>query len=255
LQPKTFSEQIQKLVMDSPDGCPTERICKTLGRTPQDLGSAFEFLKTRRVINGYAGVWLAPTFYEEISGRLEAAIAAQHEKEPNRAWFRPEAIAKQANLRWTGKPLDRLFAQMEDEGRIAISEQGIRLRNAKLDLSMKQGSLLDRVLQILEAEPVNTPTPFLIGKSLGLPHHAVDEVLKLGLLSGQVVQIDEVVFYTPKQLVNIQQKLKTWYGSAPFAMTDFRDKLGTTRKYAVPLLDYFDSIGFTRGNNNQRRVL
>jgi selenocysteine-specific elongation factor len=64
-----------------------------------------------------------------------------------------------------------------------------------------------------------------------------------------------VVFYTPKQLVNIQQKLKTWYGSAPFAMTDFRDKLGTTRKYAVPLLDYFDSIGFTRGNNNQRRVL
>ena len=255
MQPKTLSDHIRKLVGESPEGCPTERICKVLGRTPQELGSAFEYLKTRQVIYGYAGVWATHATYQELSGRMDAALAAQHEREPNRAWFRPEQVAKQADVKWAEKPLDRLLSQMADENRITISEQGIRGATVRLSLTPKQELLLNRAVEILEEEPVNTPTPHLIARALGLPHHAIEEVLKLGLLNGRVLQLDEVVFYTPAQLEKIMETMRAWYGTSPFVMTDFRDRLETTRKYAMPLLDYFDSVGFTRGNNFQRRIL
>jgi selenocysteine-specific elongation factor len=33
---------------------------------------------------------------------------------------------------------------------------------------------------------------------------------------------------------------------------DFRDRLGTTRKYIIPLLEHFDKIGLTIRVDNQR---
>ena len=37
-----------------------------------------------------------------------------------------------------------------------------------------------------------------------------------------------------------------------FTTMDFRDMLATSRKYAVPMLDYFDTLGLTRRAGNRR---
>ena len=37
-----------------------------------------------------------------------------------------------------------------------------------------------------------------------------------------------------------------------FTTMDFRDMLATSRKYAVPVVDYFDALGLTRRTGNRR---
>ena len=39
------------------------------------------------------------------------------------------------------------------------------------------------------------------------------------------------------------------------SMQDFKEISGTTRKYAVPLLEYFDKINFTYRVDNGRKLI
>jgi selenocysteine-specific elongation factor len=43
-------------------------------------------------------------------------------------------------------------------------------------------------------------------------------------------------------------------GGQGLTVSEIREVLKTTRKYAVPLCEYFDRVGFTR-RENDRRVL
>ena len=41
-------------------------------------------------------------------------------------------------------------------------------------------------------------------------------------------------------------------GGGPFTVAEFRDLVGASRKYAVPLLEYLDQAGFTRRQGDVR---
>ena len=230
-------------------------ICRQLKLTPQDLGTAFEELKAEGKLLGFAGLWVSPDGYETGKVRFLETLSQMQAEGPTVPGFPPESVASDAKLGWIGKPLDRIVAKLAADKEIEVTPTGIRSTDVVLQLTERQASLLARVIEVLEAEPINTPTPFTIAQSLGLPRQAVDEIFRLGIMSRQLIQLDEVVFYTPSQL----QKLKALVADAtkgePFTMTDLRDQLETTRKYLVPILDYFDKIEFTIGNSNDRKVI
>ena len=46
--------------------------------------------------------------------------------------------------------------------------------------------------------------------------------------------------------------LELFAGKGSFETVEFRDKLGVSRKYAVPLLDYFDTISLTVRSGSRR---
>jgi selenocysteine-specific elongation factor len=73
----------------------------------------------------------------------------------------------------------------------------------------------------------------------------VDEIIKIGLQAGELVSLGEGVFYTPSQIGVLKEKVRVASGGKPFAAAAVRDALGTTRKYVIPLLEFFDSIRFT----------
>ena len=55
-------------------------------------------------------------------------------------------------------------------------------------------------------------------------------------------------------LINYSKK-NTQYENEILLMKDFKQITGTTRKYAIPLLEYFDKIKFTFRADNGRRLI
>jgi len=249
-----IEREILAIFGDHPNGVTTAQICRIVRKTPQDLGSIFEALIESHRAVGFAGLWLTIPNLELAVDRFLLTLGALQEEEPTRGGFPPEQVAKASELDWIGKPLDRIVARLVTDGKIETGPSGIRALNVTLQLTPRQRALLDRVIAELETEPVNTPTPNSIAKSMGVPIQAVDEILRLGVQAGEAVRIDEGVFYTPRQLEAIKLRVATETNGEPFSMTDLRDKLQTTRKYIAPLLDYFDSVGLTEGDRESRRV-
>lgn len=222
---------ILEMVAEDPNGVTTERICRFTHKTPQQLGDVFEAMLAQHKILGFAGVWMSFAGFETASVRLIQALSELHAAAPTEAEIEPSRAVAAAGLKWQGKSLDRRLSRLAAAGAIQIHPNGICLQAFQLELTPRQRALLDRVIERLEKEPVNTPSPQQLAQFLGIPRQAVEEILRLGIRSGEILQLANVVFYTPRQFETLKAKVESLTEGKPLSKTELRDALRTTRKY------------------------
>ncbi len=239
-----LEQKILEEVEAHPSGTTTETICRRLSLTPQDLGEAFEALLEAEKLKGFGGLWMTPSEFETQEAVFLAKLEELHAKNRKLSSLSAQKVAHEAGLTWAGKVLDRITSALEESG--ALVKEGLEIRTAsfKPQLTKRQRAFLDRVVEELGKEEVNTPNPHELGLTLSVPQQAVEEILRIGRSAGELIQLDEVVFYTPTQLEDLKGRLSRHFGSKPFSPSDFREFLGATRKYANPLLEYFEQDGF-----------
>lgn len=78
-------------------------------------------------------------------------------------------------------------------------------------------------------------------------------LLRALIRSGQLVEVGAGIIYPAEWIDDLRRRVAGRLQEAgPFSVAEFRDMVGTTRKYAIPLLEYLDQIGFTRREGDLR---
>lgn len=249
----SLPDQVVDCVARSLCGVETDELCRLVGRSRQEMGEVFEVLRREERLLGFAGLWLTPELYEACKVRLLETLKTLHAQAPNKATVPRERAVAGAELSWNGKPLDRLIARMAETGDLVADGTLIKRSDHRLALSERQAQLLARVVEVLESFPVDVPPTLELSRLVGIPPQAADEILRLGWEAGMVVRIEDL-WYTPKQLEGIRERVRALGSKGPFTAAEFRDAVGTSRKYAIPLLEHLDAVGFTR-RMGDRRVL
>ncbi|MGV3616264.1 MAG: selenocysteine-specific translation elongation factor [Fimbriimonas sp.] len=254
VQAKDLEEAILEALSGEPKGLPTDEVCRRLGQTTQTLGSPFERLLASGRVRGFAGLWMSPEAYEEGTKRFLAAVETLHSRQPTVATVPRERAVHLAGLGWAGKALDRIVADLVEQRLIAASGTAIRLRDFRPQLTPRQRQFLDRVKGELETETVNVPGAHEIAKRVGTPPQAVEEILKVGVQAGELVEVGEGVYYTPPQIEALMTQVREMTKGRSFGAGELREELGTSRKYMIPLLEHFDAIRFTIRVGDNRKV-
>jgi len=236
---------ILEVVASSPGGVNTEEICRRLGRSAQALGDTFEQLLKDQKLIGFAGLWLTQETLDAAYTQLESALMKLHTAHPAVSYIPRERAISDAKLKWTGKPLDRAIAHLAASGRLVVQGAGIRLASHIVSLNDKQRRLLDRVLSELNVNGVNVPSLTDVSKSLSVPIQAVEEIVRLGTETGEVARVDEGLYYPTTRLAAIKADMAEAFGDRPFTASECRDKWQSSRKYVIPILEYFDAKGVT----------
>ena len=182
--------------------------------------------------------------WARLRSRVDTDIQAYHTANPLRIGIPKEELRSRLKL-----PLaifTNILALLVDQGVIADSGSAVRSPDHEVTLSPEQEKSASGYVAALEREPYSPPT---------------DNAIDPGLLAvlterGRVVRInDSLVFaisaYT-EMLGRIVEHLKA-HGTITVA--DVRDAFGTSRKYALPLLEYLDQQKVTRRNGDERVLL
>lgn len=253
LQSAKGTSDVLSEVTKRPFGAWTGDICEALGRTPQELGDEFERLKNAGKILSFAGVWLTPENYTKLSERLLEALMNLHGLNPKETTVTKSALYKASGLDWDSKAFDRLIARMADEDLIVLHGNDVRHRDFTVQLNEKQVDLMNRVLAVMESRNAAAPDARDISSELGIPPQAVEEMWRLGVATGKIVRLDEGLHYSKKTLEDIEQQLRS-LGNR-FTVAQFRDVTKSSRKFALPLLNYFDDKKVTRRVGDERQLL
>lgn len=253
VEQQSDEQAILAVVQSSHTGVDTEEVCRRVGKSPQALGDAFERLRLEGAILGFAGRWVTEQVCGELVDSLTQALQALHGKLPTKAFHSREVVCSEAGLNWTGKPLDRLLAKMVADGVLRASGSGIAVAGHQVSLSPRQAATLKRVLEELEQAGANVPSSAEVARGLGVPPQTVDELLRLGQEAGYVIRVAEGIFYGSAQLQRLLQNARQALGEEPFSASQFREALQTSRKYAIPLLEYLDSRRVTVRQGEVRR--
>jgi selenocysteine-specific elongation factor len=122
---------------------------------------------------------------------------------------------------------------------VAVTEEELRARTEILDMVSEH--------LCIEAAAVQDKL-----KALGLKAGAIDSMVK----AGQLVRVDREFLSTRDNLQKAHQVLADiWQVKRNITPGEFREKSGTTRKYAMALLSYFDDQTITRRLNEGRVLL
>lgn len=241
-------------VLDAaPEGIETEAICRKIGRTSQQLGDEFEKIKYAGDAFGFAGIWVDKKHYSSLAEKVRLKLLSLHKEMPQASLIPKSKLALLMPLVWTGKPLDRLLSKMNDDGLIRMSGGELRHPNHEIQLSEKQHSLLEKVLEAMHAGKAIAPNLEALAANAGAPIPAIQEMLRLGVETGRIVKVDHDLYYSQETLMELEKAVRSL---APrFTVAQFRDLTGSSRKYALPLLQYFDEKHVTRRVEEDRVVL
>ncbi|MBT8216057.1 MAG: selenocysteine-specific translation elongation factor [Acidimicrobiia bacterium] len=174
--------------------------------------------------------------------RLEteaARIVEQfHADNPLRAGVPKASLA--SSLGVEGGLVDLLIGRSE-----ALTEDGsdVALANFRVALDGDARAAWDRARRALVAGPA-VPTIAELGLSTELLYALVRD--------GSLVRVGQDLAYLPEQL----DELVAGLNGLPdqFTVAEFRDHVGLTRKYAVPLLEWMDAAGHTMRRGDVRSV-
>ena len=88
---------------------------------------------------------------------------------------------------------------------------------------------------------------------LGAPPSVVNPIISFLLQAGDLVQIPEDIILHSSTMQASKQKIVEYLQShAAIESGLFKNFLGTTRKYSIPILEYWDSQGLTKRVGNTR---
>jgi len=116
----------------------------------------------------------------------------------------------------------------------------------QVQLTKQQRKNRDELLNQITAGMLTPPLSKDLAKSLGLKLPDVEQLLNLWVEDAMLIRIGDGLYLTPEALNEARQRCHDQLNEhGPATMAELRDAWGVTRKFAVPLCEYFDSIGVT----------
>jgi selenocysteine-specific elongation factor len=237
------------------DGLLTRKIADSIGVDEGSLAGQLEELKVSGELLSFAGLWMTPEVEGRCRIRMQDALAHIHGRLPEKSLVPREEAVREAGFGWAGKVLDRLITYWVEVGVLRSRGTMIALTDHRPSLKPKQAELLARVVEGLSAAFPNVPAAHQIALEMNVPPQAAEQILQVGVDAGVLVRIEEGIFFPIQDLDKLKGQLKGRFGNNPFSASEFRDEFGTSRKYAIPILEYLDGIGFSVRMGDVRKVV
>jgi selenocysteine-specific elongation factor len=148
---------------------------------------------------------------------------------------------------------DGLLALVND---IAVEKEIIRLKAFKLTLSEVDKETKESILKLIEDAVFQPPAIDEVAASVSVNRKDAEEILKIMASEGIIVRIKDAVYISKSNHTDMMQRLKDFYTSKPeMTVGEFRDILNTSRKYALPFLEYLDSNRITMRVGDIRKFI
>ena len=204
------------------------------------------------VIRGGSAVLLSKGKMEELSSGLAKALASFHREHPERKGMPAEECAQAIDLQDT-KFTRELLTLFEKQGVIKFEDERARLA----DFEPFDEELFSANVTALKKYAVkmgySMPSVEEAQAALGFTAEEMKRIIaylkekkELALITGAFLLFLEIEADFKEKLANI---------SGDITLAAVRDATGSSRKYALPLLEYFDSKGITRRVGDKRILM
>ena len=147
--------------------------------------------------------------------------------------------------------LDSLLARAKT---LAADGETVRLASHQISLKQDEVEASAKIERAFQAAGLAVPSlNEVLGKS-GVEPKSARNILQLLLRDKRLVRVsDELVFHA--SAIRSLRELLAKKKGARFAVPDFKDWTGVSRKYAIPLLEFLDREHVTRREGDARVVL
>ena len=205
--------------------------------------------------------YVARTPFDNLAAKTLAEIANHHRREPLAKGIMRETLREKIFARLAPEIFKTTLFTLEKEGKI-VAKDIVRLAAHSLELSAEEKLLRERFEKIyktanLEVPKLDDACLEAMNNTKSNKEHA-RKIFQLLLNSGEIVKVTEEFYFGREAIDNLVTEVKKFADQTSDRLIDvamFKDLAGISRKYAIPLLEYFDREKLTRRADDKRVIL
>jgi selenocysteine-specific elongation factor len=177
---------------------------------------------------------------DAVQAELNEWVGAFHRANPLESGMPRELLRETAKL---DRPVfDALLSESDS---LEVDRHVVRRVGFRIELDAERQRSADAYLALLRVPGFQPPTT----EEAGIEPELVRAMARIGW----IVEIGDGIAFTPERLTEAQSALiGALAETTSIALAEYRDHLGTTRRYAQALLEYFDRQGVTRRVGDRR---
>jgi len=232
------------------------------GWTQDTLKNAADELFSQKEIFLFGSVYISAAAFERLASDVVSTLEKLHEKDRLSTSVSIEKLRSSAMRSIRPEIEEAVLKKLNETGQLSVDGDGISLAGRAAALTEKEQEAFETLRKTLADAGLDVPkideTLQAVAASSGVDPQTARKLFQQLVDSGQVVKISPEFAFSAAVVTSLIEKLRKHAATIPGRSIDvptFKAVAGVSRKYAIPLLEYFDQQRVTVRQGDKRIVL
>lgn len=191
---------------------------------------------------------------DQLCQRIATSLEKLHQKYPLRVSIDRQQIRQ--GFHYVDDVVFNLaLSNLRGAGKIRLSDQAVALEGHGPKLSQNERKLLAQLVEDYRQAGLESPTVKQMQRLATKNQASVPQLIALATANGDLVEVNADYFLHADVDRAVRQRLaESLSGETGLTVSQIREILNTSRKFAVPYCEYLDRIGFTRREGDVRSL-
>ncbi len=225
---------------------------------PADQTSLQQAVPHRLLTEDKTSLMFAPGFVEAFIGKVSAVLANHHQKLPDSPGMTLELLQRGIADKPSGPIFSLLLRELINGGSLQRSGPHLRLAGHEASLQGAEKQLWERLKPWLDEGGIAPPKlSDMLMRDKTLRKDQVMRVLQRLEKMGKVYAVGAEYFIQQQHVLELALRSQALAEQDPnkrLNVKDLRDATGMSRHLSVPLVEFFDQIGFTKRDALGRHI-
>jgi selenocysteine-specific elongation factor len=186
--------------------------------------------------------------------KLLASLETFHKANPLVGGIGKEELREKMGLHQT--VMEAMLAQLTRDKKAEVAGEQVRLAGRGVELKGEEAKAKEQIEKAFADAGLKVPLMKEVLENLPVDKTRAQKLVTLLLRDRVLIKLADDLVFHQTALLTLRQLMATQKAKTPkIDVATFKDLLGVTRKYAIPLLEYLDQQRVTRRVGDERIIL
>ena len=238
---------VSRYLSEADFGLTNKALMSKTGWSAAEVESATREARASRIKDLYVN----PATLADWQNHLQRELAEFHKSQPLQRGAPKEEL--RAKLLPTA-PADVFEELLAMQKQVVADGNLLRLATHKIALKEDESQAKAKIEAAFQKAGLFAPSQDDVLAASGVDQKTARTILQILLKEGKLVRVTQDLVFHESAIGSLKENLATKRGQR-FPVGQFKDWVGVSRKYAIPLLEYLDREKITRREGDERVVL
>jgi selenocysteine-specific elongation factor len=234
-----------------------KRFARARNLTAEAAEALWRRSKIVRVDRGGGSFGFSPHHWQATVAAVQTALAMHHQKVPDSPGLEEQRLRLALDTRLPADVFSAAIAAMIRDATLRRDGPWLKLPGHAARLTQADQRLWERIRPLMKRTRFQPPRVRDFAKGLEVRENEVRQLMRRLARMGMLVEVAHDHFFERESVTELAATLhvlaKKSQGNMITAAT-FRDRIGTGRKLAIQILEFFDRSGMTVRDGDLRRI-
>jgi selenocysteine-specific elongation factor len=192
---------------------------------------------------------------KDLQNQATQFLQKFHQGQPLKLGLSKEELRRRLPEELEVRLFNYLLQDLEQQKRIVVDKELVRLASHRVVLGEEQEELARKLESLYQKGGMTPPTLKEAGATLRAEGNRLQEIIKFLTSQGRLVKVKEDLLFHRSVLEMLKDKLVAYLKQHnEISVLQFKDLTQTSRKFAIPLMEYFDASRVTVRVGENRRL-